>query len=386
MQEHVKQNRLPQLDSIRGLAALSVVLYHCRTIPSALDGTVADSLLRHTPLAMFVAGQEAVLFFFVLSGFVLALPFLRGTVSYPQFAIKRICRIYLPYYAAMLLAVAALLTWRGGSPPSLGPAVDNTWDTPCTPSLIAQYALLIFYIPTPTLNGPIWSLVHEMRISLVFPLIAPLVVRGNWKALGIAMLLALAGTLVIRFFFHGCNYHRSVYYTSFFIAGCLLAKHRAALTEAVGRLSRRRRLGLFLCAVILYTLRFWLRLPYSPPGYPNLSDGTAAAGASIFIILALASGSFAGFLQWRPIHFVGQMSYSVYLVHAPLLIAFVNLFYHELPVWSIWLLTITGTLLVSSLMYYAVEIPSISAGRHLAKQLAPRPHTRVEGTPSQPPA
>ena len=380
-------NRLHQLDAIRGLAALSVVLHHCLRIPSGLDGTLVSGLLHHTPLAVLVAGPEAVLLFFVLSGFVLSLPFFRGPVSYPQFIIKRICRIYLPYYAAVALAVVgALLTWRGGIP-ALGAWFNLTWTTPITPSILAQHALLVGSFPTATLNTAIWSLVHEMRISLIFPPIALLVVRGNWKVtLGIAASLMVVSAVVMRALPMYTGWLLSVSYTSFFIVGCLLAKHRATLAEAIAHISVRMRLGLLFSAVMLYTFKHWAPIPNSLPGDSVLSDWAILTGASIFVILALGSRSLSEFLKWRPIHLLGQISYSVYLLHGTLLFALVNLFYGKIPMWSIWLLTVVGTLLLSSLMYYAVEIPSINAGRYLAGRLFPSPRGRGEEAPAHPPA
>jgi len=279
-------------------------------------------LLHHTPLAVLVQARGDVLFFFVLSGFVLALPFFRGTVCYPQFVTKRVCRIYMPYYAAIALAVAGALFASRGGIPSLGPWFNAQWTTPITPSLLAQHALLIGSFRTMALDGAIWTLAHEMRISLVFPIVALLAVRCNWKAcLGTAALLSAVYVGLVHFFprvYGGCL--ASVHYTAFFVVGCLLAKHHALLTGAVARLSRPARLGLLSGAVMLYTLEFWLPLPQAY-GLWVLSDWAPVAAASMFIILALAPGSLARFLKWQPMHFIGEMSYSVYLLHIPILLS-----------------------------------------------------------------
>ena len=94
--------RLHELDSLRGLAALSVVACHCLKVRSGVGFGWLLWLLDHTPLGIVRASHEAVIFFFVLSGFVLALPFLSGPVRYRAFLAKRVCRIYLPYYAALV--------------------------------------------------------------------------------------------------------------------------------------------------------------------------------------------------------------------------------------------------------------------------------------------
>jgi len=98
--------RYGQLDSLRGLAACSVVLCHATNVlPGVYDDPHRSWWLTQTPLALLRAGHAAVIFFFVLSGFVLTLPFLKGPVSYPSFLARRICRIWIPYATAMVAAV-----------------------------------------------------------------------------------------------------------------------------------------------------------------------------------------------------------------------------------------------------------------------------------------
>lgn len=97
--------RIRQLDSIRGLAALTVVLQHCLFVfPLLFNDTSGQqhfwllNIFKYSPLHLFWSGSQAVFLFFLLSGFVLSLPFYRAqSVSYPAFIIKRICRLYLPY-------------------------------------------------------------------------------------------------------------------------------------------------------------------------------------------------------------------------------------------------------------------------------------------------
>ena len=94
--------RYPELDALRGIAALVVVIFHYLVMwhSATLFDTRLGSLLY--PL---VAGHEAVILFFLLSGFVLALPLLAGDqMPYSRFALRRVLRIYGPYLMALLLA------------------------------------------------------------------------------------------------------------------------------------------------------------------------------------------------------------------------------------------------------------------------------------------
>jgi hypothetical protein len=88
--------RLLELDALRGLAALMVPLYHPRLL-FGLHLPGFEHYLWSGPLHILVAGPEAVILFFVLSGFVLALPIVqRKQLPYHAYLIRRICRIYLP--------------------------------------------------------------------------------------------------------------------------------------------------------------------------------------------------------------------------------------------------------------------------------------------------
>ena len=95
--------RFASLDSLRGIAALGVVITH------VLQYGFPALALNHTPLRMLVNGRCFVIFFFVLSGFVLSIGLLRtdGMREYPLYLLRRFARIYLPYLAAGLIAVWA---------------------------------------------------------------------------------------------------------------------------------------------------------------------------------------------------------------------------------------------------------------------------------------
>jgi Acyltransferase family len=85
--------RLTSLDAVRGIASFIVILCHCNAI---------------LPDAVQTNGAASVIIFFVLSGYVLALPFFHGTQpNYPRYAFRRFCRIYIPF--AVAICIAALL-------------------------------------------------------------------------------------------------------------------------------------------------------------------------------------------------------------------------------------------------------------------------------------
>ena len=98
------RNRYEELDSLRGLAAISVFFGHILLVFNAIP--ITNLLFEYGPLRAAVAGSEAVTLFFVLSGFVLSLPFYNnGTFNYGKYVVKRIFRIYIPYLIAILFLI-----------------------------------------------------------------------------------------------------------------------------------------------------------------------------------------------------------------------------------------------------------------------------------------
>src|SRR5579864_3973183 len=102
--------RIDKLNSIRGIAAMAVVFGHCW---GSLAPPAPGSWLFYvaaSPLALLRDGIDAVVVFFVLSGLVLAPPFLRTPPRrYWPFVIRRICRIWIPYAVVLTVAVALYL-------------------------------------------------------------------------------------------------------------------------------------------------------------------------------------------------------------------------------------------------------------------------------------
>src|ERR1700733_3820300 len=98
-----RHERLYALDSLRGIAAVVVMLRH---LLIAVPETVQAQLplwVTLNPLRIFLNSYFAVTLFFVLSGYVLAPPFFaKARPLYFPFIIKRLCRIYLPFVFAIL--------------------------------------------------------------------------------------------------------------------------------------------------------------------------------------------------------------------------------------------------------------------------------------------
>jgi peptidoglycan/LPS O-acetylase OafA/YrhL len=370
----VINQRYHELDSLRGLASISVVLSH---FVLSLPHIFLTDQLRNTPLHIFWAGHEAVILFFILSGFVLSLPYYgKKTPNYVSYMIKRICRIYIPYALSIFLAILCMNMFSRGGIPELSKFISEAWSTPVTSKVLIDHFIMLTDFPSNyALNNVIWSLVHEMRISLIFPLLMYFIVRFSWKKniiLGASFSLTyfIFWAVYIRLYdinltASGTSYFWTLHYIGFFVLGALIAKHRELIFTLFKGFSSNVKFIVLVIGILLYTYPFWF--------FPNIyyfhlsfiSDWVTAIGASVFIIAGVNSTRISKFLHLKPVHFIGKISYSLYLFHMIVLLTLVNIFYGQLQTSLILGLVFISSIVIAAIMYYLIEEPSIKLGKVL---------------------
>ena len=366
-------NRIEQLDSIRGLASVTVVIGHIYYV----FAFYWFSLISNTfsPLKVLINGHSAVILFFVLSGFVLSFSLLKGKViPYRQFLIKRIFRIYFPYLIAIFTSIVLSFLISKGGITELSDWFNRSWNEPITVKLILEHLFLISNIHSDVFNNAIWSLVHEMRISIIFPLIYLIVIRCNWKmSITICCLLSFATGLNDYFLFQVSNgyyttYFDTLHYASMFIIGILLVKHLNHLLELYRKFSSVTKWVLFILAFGFYNYSGIGSVVVSKLGLPMgriVSDYIIVLGAVLFILISMGSAKIAKILMLKPIRFLGKISYSLYLYHLIALYSLIYLLYNITSIWVIYGLTIIISILLATASYYYVEKPFIILGRKL---------------------
>jgi peptidoglycan/LPS O-acetylase OafA/YrhL len=352
------------------------------TLPAVVDRPQDLWLLKYTPLHLAWAGHQAVVLFFILSGFVLALPFYSRPVPYLGFAVRRVFRICIPYWAAVLFAVVAAEVIGHGEIPALSSWFNGSWQVPLTFQVVLAHLLLVGSFPGDALDPVLWSLVYEMRISLVFPFLMAFLIKYGWRgALPAAAAMVVVGFLAQRASVrlgHPNDFGDSLRYVPMFMAGALLCGARARVVAWFGGRSVWLRLGCLLLAIVAYTFPFW-SAPL--PGSPSLrfelflvKDYVTALGASAFIVFAFASAAASRMLTSAPVRWLGRISYSLYLLHAIVLLAMFHLLFGRIPLWALWAATLAAAILLAAVSYRLLEQPSIALGHRLAARVsAPRP-------------
>lgn len=361
--------RLEALDSIRGLAALAVLFKH--TLGVFAWPAAYVSWCSWPGLNLAVDSQTAVTMFFVLSGFVLVRPYLAAsrTMFIPAFYVKRIARIWLPWFFVFVASLAArhwLMPAYETRPPISGWLL-GFWHQPLSVADIFKQCGFLLYDFSRTLLPQDWSLGVELRASALIPIF---LIMARWRQGWLWLGLLALGIFIGK--------HTGGYYVAF-IVGVLLARHYACLVEELKAMPFSGRLLVLLAGICGYESRWAAqRLHFESLFADQVVWVISSFGCAAIILAALSSRRISHWLTRRPLLFIGQISYSVYLLQFIVLICFLpaGCFYlnqcgMSLP--GLFIVSLSAsvilTLAFSWVTYQAVEKPSTQLGRWLANKL-----------------
>ncbi|MCX4882225.1 acyltransferase [Streptomyces sp. NBC_00847] len=301
------------LDGLRGMAALYVVLFHCWLL--TFPGFPENS--GPLWLGWLMYGRVAVVFFLVLSGFSLAIsPARRGWQhgGVARFLRRRAWRILPPYWAA--LALSLIIAFFVVPASHYGPPDGRTV---LTYSLVIQD---IFTAPTP--NGAFWSIAVEAELYLLFPVLlfmrrrlgATLLVAGVTLLVVVRGLLAENATPV-----EGDNWLTPnlapVFVAGLVGAGILVARKeiRRLPWHWLAALAALPVLSLVAFKGSRWTVHhyFWVDLAIAPA--MTMFIAAVATGRPTLLMRLLAT---------RPMRSLGNFSYSLYLIHLPIVMVVVR--------------------------------------------------------------
>jgi peptidoglycan/LPS O-acetylase OafA/YrhL len=361
--------RLRALDGVRGVAAVVVVIYHVSLIarPFATGGGRAEAVwtgVTESPLKLLFAGTEAVLVFFVLSGLVVALPLLRRSTSWPAFFASRLVRLYVPVWGALVFAVVliALVPRRDGAVSS------GEWIDEANASTVSVGAFLREASLTPAsydIVNTLWSLRWELVFTALLPVAIgiALLVRRSLVALVVTGLAAAATTVVGRVL--GID---ALVYLPVFLLGTLVAVRLDDLI-AWSRLRPRPLLWSVVgSASALLLIASWLARPVAPPRsmVSEVLWGLAGLGALGLVIVAVCSPALDRLLSTRVPQWTGRVSFSLYLVHVPVLATIAYAVGDEWW-WVVGLVGVPLSLVIAEAFFRLVERPSHGLARRTGR-------------------
>lgn len=361
--QHAAMNgrRFDELDSLRGIAATMVVLSH---FFGATNSTGKQEDLLRTLVYPLKNGEAAVALFFILSGFVLSLPaWRRRQQSYSVFIVRRICRIYLPYLCGLALSVlgAAIFAYHRVS--GLSEWFYPTWTGPVDWTLVLKHILFIGpRYNVREFNFAFWTLIIEMRVSIILPLVWLLMRRlpyiGMWSVCAVAFTVGSVGESHLALL-------QIFGWMSFFIAGSIIA--RAVTLEPGPLFSIFSLRSVMVLALVAFFFGGLLEPLLHLPGlYGRVPS---AVGSLALICSAIYNRELRSLLTTKPLQFLGRISYSLYLLHVTVLYTTFHLFYGLFSKTTIFVIYMAGNLVLATISYKMIEQPSVNLGRRLATKI-----------------
>jgi len=353
----VRKGELSGLTGVRFYAALFVYWYHVILIIPGMYALAGRSLFLD-------AAEGGVSFFFVLSGFILTYNYADvfrdgiSAASYKRFIWDRLTKIYPVHFLALLLVLPIA---------TLSPQLRLDWR-----AVPLHLLLLQCFWPSSTpafssyLNVPSWSISCEWFFYLLGPVVMFLASGNRRRWVLVAVVMAYACGLGL-FLWHGQSDEARFYFVSRFapsrfvefLLGVFLA--RVFLTSSgqklagVSGLAQATGIGLLIAGA--------MSRPYAP--WP-LWGGLLYVPGSILLVLGLAHdrGFFVAHLSRPWLNLLGRATFSLYLIHTPLLRAVRGLCLYlgwEVRSWPVFGAVVIAMFMVvqtaALLVYSGYEIP-----------------------------
>jgi peptidoglycan/LPS O-acetylase OafA/YrhL len=366
------ETRLESFDGLRGIAAVIVMVHHtlltipfwCEVIYRSTHRSTLQILLNYSPTNLLWAGRPSVLVFFALSGFVLALLFLGRNPTAIDFIGRRIVRIYVPYAGIVSFAILLMaLFWT--DKPNTTPWLLLSWNRPVSARLVIDHMLMLGNPTLDIVDNPIWSLVHEMRFSLIFPVLMWAVLRYRWKAVGTAAFISVAAILLrerLNFFW----IVDSTQYLFLFVAGAELARNRFLARDLYQSLARPVRIVIGIFSLLCLSA-------YGFDGFRvgmvrEIAALVPHVGAVLLLFTVNGSSTAHYWLTRAPLLWAGRVSYSLYLSHVVVLLTLLSVLHSFLNPLAILALFVPCTLILAEVLYRGLEQPAILWSRKVGSR------------------
>lgn len=323
-----KLGYLSSLDLLRGLAAVAVCYFHfTHGNPDFLDKSNI----------LYISGRFGFLgvdVFFVISGFVIPYAMYRGNYhvrDFGRFLAKRVVRIEPPYLFSIALVI--LLNWLS----TLSPFYRGAPYSVNLEALALHLGYLNAFFSFPWVNDVYWTLAIEFQYYILIALIFPLLIHPR-KTYSYGTLLVFG---LSSLFFEQHNYIFN--YSLLFIVGIILFQFH------IGYLGKKHFGSFLLIALILIFVKFDKR----------------------YLVAALLPYFFITYFEFsdRFSKFLGNISYSLYLVHIPIGGRMINLcetfIRNELARSLCVFLALAVSILAAWIFYRIVEKPFMSISKKI---------------------
>lgn len=376
---------LSNLTPLRGIAALLTVMFHV----DLMLGGGGNLLVKFKDSLLFTRLYLMVDFFFILSGFIMCHVYgkwFNDSVEkneFKQFTIARFARVYPLHFVTLLYCIGLKLVFiaAGGITADPMDAVSNNW------AAIPSHLLMIHSMNVNdwfTWNNASWSISTEWWMYMLFPFLVKPFLKLKSIGRAIVVLACFAGYLLITYFIvpivtvpasipftavNPADLTINVSYQYGFLR-CLFGFVLGMMVYQYYVEGTAKRLFSNGYALLLFTLGLGVCLHFAVPDVISV-----AFFPLILLSAAYGSKNMDAFFGTKPLQRIGDWSFSIYLVHQPLLYTIGTIMSYLNPPnpnapagppppmdmltgWMICLVFVAFTLLVSFLTYRFVEVPA----------------------------
>lgn len=361
------RKRLKSLDALRGIACFIVLVHHCMLCSQTLCAARVDSsdiwwvgLLAYTPLHAIWAGTECVMLFFILSGFVLTHN--TDSINWRRYYPTRLIRLYLPSIAAV---VYTCLLFLFIGPRTTDTAVSdyvNGHTSPITATDALMDAILI--IAQAKFNTSMWSLAWEVWFSLLLPLyIIGLRTHYHNTRLKLFVLVAMSTISQAVSMYHPFYPYLkdALQFMPVFGIGVLIGTEE----ESIKNWMASERTWTFLFTNICIALMPWMCTFWMQVQLDKLFQLVPLAAVMAWAAFH-EDGRQLG--ESRVLTWLGSRSYSLYLVHAPIVVCTAHNLHTTNPA-LVMSVAVPIALLTAELFFRCVERPSMALAKFCGQRL-----------------
>ncbi len=303
---------VPQLNILRFLAALAIVVFHYSNFRSLEAPACIENLV--------VRGNQAVTFFFFLSGFVMYLSYSKRTVDFRSFMRARIARIMPLYWLVFSICLILILVFTDDRPKGI--------------NVILQFFAVHAWFPGKALelNYPSWSISVEFAFYAICPFLFGLIRRFNfkkfamfalsvWLCCQLVHILLLEGHIVpnVEALYQLILYHPLMHMGTFLfgmIAANMFMTWKDQITIRVARL-------LWGAGIAIWLYLMMSDNPIIPYGHNGLFSPIYAV---ILIGISRDSGWHINLISHKLFITAGNVSYGIYILQAALAMILIDEF------------------------------------------------------------
>jgi len=333
-------NRLEELDGLRGIACFMVFLSHAIGMLAITNWV---SFYQNSQLRIISDGTAAVDIFYVLSGFVLSLPYINKNRDFHflSYSFKRIFRIYPAYWFCLIISFLLQLNFQPEGMTLLSEWSQSLWLKPITLDDFIKHIPLILNTNQNLIDPVIWTLGIEMKMSLILPIFIYWLKKSSQPK---SQILLIITTFTLSFL------SMKFYFLPLFIMGLLLTQYWNKIRSI--NQSTKKSIFFLVLSILLIGNRYTLGLTNNT----QVQSFITGLGTLLFIPVAISFPPLSRLLKSPLVNFMGRISYSFYLYHLPFLLILTSIIYPKVhTIFIPIIIALIVSIFISYLSYILIE-------------------------------